>query len=464
MRAGRVVLLLVFVGLWALLAPAAMADPVLRGACQPSLIEDWRAAGPTMVRELSHRLDADVVRINLRWSESEHRPGVYDGDYLGRAAKAAAALHAEGVQVIVVVYGTPTWASDRSLWKTAAPGDAAGRYHTYYPPSLKKLGRFRAFMQHLSTKLAGKVLGYSCWIEPNMWTYFYPQRRASDAGFGPHRYARMLAAFAEGVRAGDPAAQVIAGETSPTGDNTVLRTSPVRFARLLRDAGCASLFDAYAHHPYPVGGTKAIAPGAMPRDVSRTVNLANLDALLRLFPDKPFYLTEYGYATHDNMLFGVSVDEITQAAYLQRAFEYVQRYAQVKLLLWFPCRDWSATGTYRYRFGVYTGLRALSGRKKRAYYAFAGQNTLTLTAPESIERGDVLALRGTLTSGTMGPLADKPLVVEGRKQGGSWVIVTRCRTRSDGSYVVRVQPVSGADWRVRWRGVASSPACWVGVS
>lgn len=201
----------------------------------------------------------------------------------------------------------------------------------------------------------------------------------------------------------------------------------------------------------------------MPRDPSRTVNLANLDALLCLFPGKPFYLTEYGYATHDNMLFGVSVDEITQAAYLKRAFEYVQKYAQVKLLLWFPCRDWSATGSYRYRFGVYTGLRALSGRKKRAYYAFAGQNTLTLTAPESIDRGDVLALRGMLGSGTMGPLADKLLVVEGRKQGGSWVIVTRCRTRSDGSYVVRVRPVSGADWRMRWRGVVSSPAVWVGI-
>ncbi len=135
----------------------------------------------------------------------------------------------------------------------------------------------------------------------------------------------------------------------------------------------------------------------------------------------------------------------------------------MKLLLWFPLWDWSATHDYRYRFGVYTGLRALDGRRKRAYYAFAGGNALSLRAPEAVERGEALALRGTLTSATMGALSGKWLVVEGRKPGGRWVRVGRCRTGDEGTYVARVRPLVGAFWRVRWRGVAGSPAIWVAV-
>ena len=104
----------------------------------------------------------------------------------------------------------------------------------------------------------------------------------------------MLAAFADGVRAGDPSAEVIAGETSPFGDNTRLRTSPQRFARRLQACGAARDFDVYAHHPYAVGGTKRVSPAAMPRDPEHTVVLANLNTLTEIFPDKPFYLSEYG--------------------------------------------------------------------------------------------------------------------------------------------------------------------------
>ena len=201
----------------------------------------------------------------------------------------------------------------------------------------------------------------------------------------------------------------------------------------------------------------------MPRDPDHTVVLANLDTLTSIFPDKPFYLSEYGYATSDNLLFGVSVDEVTQAAYLRRAFAYVTRYPQVKLLLWFPLWDWSATHSYGYRLGVYTGLRALSGRRKRAYYAFAGGNALSMRAPEAVERGEGLTLRGALTSEAMGALSGKWLVVEGRKAGGRWVQVGRCRTGDEGAYVIRVRPLVGAFWRVRWRGVVGSSATWVAV-
>jgi hypothetical protein len=363
-----------------------------------------------------------------------------------------------------VVYQAPRWASDRQLWGHPVTGDRAGVYQPYYPPSLSSLDAFRAFSQHVAQKLQGEVLTYSCWIEPNLWTYFYPQRTTSDPAFAAHRYTRMLAAFSAGIRAGDPAAQVAAGETSPTGNNTRYRTSPLRFARQLRDAGAAESFDVYAHHPYPVAGNKDISPDAMPRDPSETVWLANLGSLLQVFPGKTFYLSEFGYSTAYSMLFGVAVSEARQASYLTASYRIAARYPQVQMLTWFPRRDFSRSGSYADRWGIYCGLRDLRGERKRAYYAYARGNQLTMQAPSSVRRGAVLTLRGRLTSERMGPLAAKALAVVARLPGGSWVVVTGVRTRSDGTYVVRVRPQRSATWVVRWTGVVKSPDDWVPVT
>ena len=445
-------------------AAQAREAPVLRGICDPGLLSSWERSGPRVVREFQESLGADVVRINLAWSAAEPRRGVYDADYLTRAAEAVGAIHERGMKAIVLVYHTPRWASDRRLWTRPVTGDRAGVYHSYFPPSVDALDEFRAFAQHLSTTLTGQVLGYSCWVEPNLWTYLYPQRTASDSAFAAHRYTKMLEAFTAGVRAGDPQAQVIAGETSPTGDDTRLRTSPQRFARQMRLAGAAEHFDVFAHHPYPVAGNKHIAPDAMPRDRSHTVWLANLGTLLEVFPDKPFYLTEFAYATAPSHLFGVWVSEARQAAYLRAAFRVAARYDRVRLLLWFPRKDHAAGGSYRDPWGNFSGLRTLSGLRKRAYYAYAGGNQLTMSSPSAVRKGATLTLRGRLTSERMGPLAGKTLVVSSRRPGRAWVRVTAVRTRSDGTYAVTLRPQRGATWQVRWPGVVSGPSDWVPVT
>ena len=468
-RAGLATALCVLVAVAAVFvvsvgAAQAREAPLLRGICDPGLIEGWRADGPAVVREFATRLGADVVRVNLRWSESEHRRGVYDEDYLGRALRAVREIRAQGMRAAVVVFQPPRWASDRRFWGRPVHGDRAGVYQTYYPPSLDSLDAFRAFAQHLTEKLRGQVLTYSCWIEPNLWTYLYPQRTASDPGFAAHRYTRMLAAFSQGVRAGDRTARVAAGETSPTGDNTRFRTSPLRFARQIREAGAGPYFDVFAHHPYPAAGNGDISPNAVPRDPTHTVWLANLPTLLRVFPQKPYYLSEFAYSTAYSILFGVSVSESQQASYLQAAYRIAATYPQVQMLTWFPRRDHSDGGTYADRMGVYCGLRDLRGSRKRAYYAYAGGNHLTMTPAAAVRRGSVLALRGRLTSDRMGPLASKALVVMARRPGRPWVVVTNTRTRSDGTYAVGLRPQCSATWRVRWTGVVTSPADWVPVT
>jgi len=314
------------VGVLLFSAAPARAGDVMRGICEPGLVESWRHGGPALVEEFASDLGAEVVRINFRWNEAEPAPGVYEPDYIGRAVSAIREARARGMRVLLVVYEAPEWASDRAVWGTAPPGDRAGVYHSYYPPTLGSLDELQAFMTYFSSMLQGEVFAYSCWVEPNLWTYMYPQRTASDPSFAVRRYAAILEAFFAGVRAGDPQAKVVAGETCPTGDNTRLRTSPQRFARRLAALGGAAYFDVYAHHPYPTGGNARVAPGALPDDPSRTVWLANLDTLLEVFPGKPFYLTEYGYPTVYSLLFGVSVSEPRQAEYLRTALRRAGRY------------------------------------------------------------------------------------------------------------------------------------------
>ena len=460
----RFAVALVFaVGVLLVAVAPAQAGTVLRGICEPSLLDTWRFDGPAAVEEFSDRLGADVVRVNLIWSWAEPSPGVYDEDYMGRVVGAVREIRSHGMQVLIVVFEAPRWASDRALWATALPGDRTGVYHTYYPPALDSLDELQVFMEQLSAGLQGEVLAYACWNEPNFWMYFYPQQTSSDAAFAARRYTRMLAAFSRGVRAGDPQAKVVAGETAPFGNNTTLRTSPQRFARQLARAGAGEYFDAYSHHPYAFGGNADIAPAALPRDPQHTVWLANIDALLDIFPGKPLYLTEFGYATAPNRVFGLWVSRARQASYLKAAFRVASRQTGVEMLVWFPRRDSSDSGTYSSPWGNYCGLVTLRGQPKRAYFAFAGGNELTLSDPGGVARGGSLVLRGVLTSARMGPLADKALAVLARRPGRSWVMVTTATTRSDGSYVVRLRPYASATWKVRWSGVVTSPRRWVPV-
>lgn len=435
-------------------ARPAAAGHVLRGVDDPRLFRE--RADPADLHEVGVTLRADVIRCDIAWSLAEPRRGSYDDEYLDEVAATIVAARELDVQVVVLVYRTPEWASDRSLWSRPVKGDRVGVYHSYYPPAKKNLTDFQAFAGHLATRLKGTVLAYEPWCEPNMFRYLFPQRTARYADFAARRYRHMLRAFAAGVRAADPTALVCAGATAPFGRDDRYGTSPQRFARQLRTLGAASLFDVYTHHPYVPGGTRNVAPEAQPRDPGRTVSLGNLPTLLRIFPRKPFYMTEFGWSTHPSSTFGVWVSTVQQATYLRRAFAYLERFPQVKLGIWFPLKDTSHTGGYGDRWGVYSGLRRLDGTRKRAYYAFAGGNTLLLEAPQTVASRAAFTLRGSLASVTMGPLGGKVLDVETRRTGGDWRPVRQVTTRPDGTYAVNVRASVSSDWRVRWRGVTGS--------
>jgi hypothetical protein len=437
------------------LAQLAVAQAPLRGFSGGSQVFPDSSADIAAWDLLVRELHPQVIRVDLQWPRLEPRRGHYNDTYIAGVETGIDTIDASGAKVLVLVSAVPRWASDSTFWKHPMPGDHANAYRSFYPVRRDRLTDLRKCVEHVSAAFRGKVLGYSCWNEPNLWGYIYPQRTAADAAFSAHHYVRMLKAFSAGVRAGDPQAKVVAGETAPAGRDDRLSTSPQRFARTLRLSGAARWFDVYSHHPYAVGGTKHIAPADPPRDPSHTVSLGNLRTLLRVFPGKPFYLSEYGYSTHFSLNFGIATSEAGQASYLRSAYRLAGRYSQVRMLIWAMLRDSSRTGSYRYQWGWYMGLRRIDGSRKPAYYAFAGGNRIALEAPTGISGGSAATLRGTLTSASMGGLSGKLLLVQ-RRSGSGWITVVRARTGAGGAYAARVRPAATASWRVVWPGVATS--------
>ncbi len=411
-----------------------LADPAARAAA----IRDFRD------------LHTSWVRIDVLWSALEPSQGAYDAVQVGVLDQSVDELRAAGIKVMLTVSSLPSWAQDRSY------GGFAGTAPPIRGDALDDLARLS---EYLAAHFSGRVRALECWNEPNLWPFLYPQRTDDDPSFAARTYLAMLKAFYAGVQRGDPDVLVVAGATAPLGTNDRNRTSPQRFARYLADHGAAAYFDVYSHHPYTTGGSMHPEPEAAPGDTSLSVTLQNLPTLLRLFPGKPFYLTEYGYNTRYCVGFGLTVTHVEQAAYLRRAYAYAQRFKQVKLLCWFLAKDAAPTDGTDAKYGVYTGLRRAGGDRKLAWFAFAGGNRITIDAPAHSHPGRLIRIRGELTNSSVGTVAGRRLVLQSRRLGsGAWRTLGNATTTSRGLYHFDVIPGGGRAYRVGWRGVKISPS------
>ncbi len=434
-------------------------------------------AVPDMVAEMGQtKLRTRWTRILVHWATMQPvSPGTaYDADangdgytdaYVDQLDAIVAQLHAAGISIVMTPLDVPKWASDRSLWKSPPPGYKKGVYKTFYAPDTGKVmvkEQFKALGTFLASRYAGKVKYFECWNEPNQGLYLYPQTPASatHGGVGGARtYLTMLKAWYAGVKQVSGAV-VIAGATAPRGKGDRVSTPPQAFARYLKKHGALRYMDAYSHHPYTPGGSRRIAPGLMPNNPAHAVTLGNLSQLTKLFPKKPFYLTEFGYNTQYSRRFGVTVSTADQARYLRQAYSLTaRRYPQVKALLWFAVDDWNPSGKSvdKAGKGVYMGVRTYLGQRKPSWYAFAGGNSLTLKAPVSARRRVAFTISGKLTYRAPETPQSEVLTLRARKPSSSkWSKVASVHTALDGSYSRTVQQSTTTIYQIVWGGVVES--------
>jgi hypothetical protein len=204
-------------------------------------------------------------------------------------------------------------------------------------PDGKLFGDFaRAAAKHFK----GRVDRYSIWNEPNYVGWLAPQRSE------PRLYRSLYLNAYGAVKAADPSAQVLIGETAPYAE-TGRAVAPLEFLRKVtcRTAiyapaqKCAPLrADGYAHHPYefanppqaPYPGADNVTVGSLGRLTRALDRLAQARALMTP-AGKPLdvYLTEFGYFATGP----VAVPPAKRADYLKTAFDIAERNPRVKEML-----------------------------------------------------------------------------------------------------------------------------------
>jgi hypothetical protein len=392
-------------GVVALIAFAALALlPAAHAASSPSPafgIEDdaWLMYGPGTLSGRLTTLDSlgtRLVRFTLRWDQvAPSRPASprnpSDPAYeWGQFDTVLRALHADGIQTVVTLYGAPTWSNGG------------------HPPNWLPSKGYADFA-YAASKRFPWVHQWTVWNEPNGRTFSVPVSAKA--------YVRQLLnpAYAS-LHQASSANMVAGGVTSPR--KTPSGVSPLAFMLGMKAAGAR--LDAYAHNPYPVSPHET--PFHSTCADCTVLTMASLPAIradvTRAFgASKPLWLTEYGYQTNPpDRLLGVSY--AAQARYIGQAALRAWQQPGVTMLIQFLVRDEPSLG------GWQSGLFSAAGTAKPSLHAFA------LPLAQVSRRGGSVVLWGQVRPGS----GARPYILQ-RYTGGKWVpLGGTSRTDASGTF------------------------------
>ena len=285
------------------------------------------------------------LRDEVYWSEVEKENGIFKfpasyDRYLGAA-------RARDIQVLLILdFSNVLYAgSEKHAPATDAERQAFARY-------------CREVVTHC-TPLGVRL--YEVWNEPNASTFWRPQPNPAD-------YAKLLETAYRACKEADPRATVLGCSTAGVDLDFI--------GRVMR-AGGARFTDGISFHPY-----------CQPLPPERRL-LTDISKVIKLAPDKPLWITEFGYPTHVG---AAGVDEETQANYLVRAFLLAKTVPAVKSLSWYDFQnDGEDPDEAEFNFG----LVRLNRTPKPAYGAYKTMTSLVgdLTPAELRIDGDTYVLQ-----------------------------------------------------------------------
>jgi polysaccharide biosynthesis protein PslG len=440
--------------LTAALAVLMLASP--SQAAEVGVVADvtWGQPRADIDREIELLRDAGVrwIRANANWAGLEpDRKGDVNEWLLAEYDYAIDRAHEAGLQVLMpIADGVPYWASADPA--RHVDGGGTPRWEvTYRPQRMSDYGDFVRFVVgHFAPK---GVHTYMIWNEPNH-PRFWPSGPDADA------YVPMLQAGYTAAKSASPDATVLLGGLSK---------SDFAYLEDVYRAGGGNYFDAVAVQPYTYGvdptdswngvhdweDPDRISSNAFPaiQEVRRSMVAFGDEA-------KDVWLTEFGYSTTTQ---DGGVSAATQAAFLVKAYRYVERFTWVKALFWYAARNSPFYGDrdeYEARFGLATTSWSL----KQSYWALrahalklpaTGRVVLRKGVQRRIASGSTrVALRGrvALSRGAAWRIATaRRTVLVQRRTAHGWVVVARLRTSSTGAF--RVQVVARGS-TVRYRAVA----------
>ncbi len=402
--------------------------------------------------ELLRAAGVQWIRASVNWAGLEpDRKGELNDGLLAEYDYAVAQAHAAGLQVLMpIADGVPYWASGDPGKRV--DGDGERRWEvTWRPTRAADYGDIVGAVVERFSALG--VHTYQLWNEPNH-PRFWPS--------GPSA-AEYLPLLREGYRAAkeaDPSATVLLGGLSK---------SDFSYLEDLYRLGAGAYFDAVAVQPYtfgvdPTASWKGVHEWEDPDRIS--VNafpaIKEVRASMAAFGDaeKDVWLTEFGYSTTTQ---DGGVTPQRQAAFLRKAYRYVERFPWVKALFWYSARNSpfdEDADTYEGRFGLlttdwrpkpsYSALRSYALGLPELVLRKSGQRRLPERRPAARvtlqgrveERAAAIALGAALR-----------VVVMQRRTLHGWVRVARARTGQLGRFRLSLVARGGV---VRYRAVAGS--------
>jgi hypothetical protein len=268
---------------------------------------------------------------------------------LGPAVDEAAA---NGMQVSIMIIGTPPWANGgrSARWVPTDPAD------------------FADFATAISRRYPTVRL-WMIWGEPNRSSNFAPLTPARFTGpltraqqVAPHNYAKILDAAYGALKSVNPANLVIGGNTFNSAGPLVIH--PYQWIRYLKlPDGSTPRMDMYGHNPFGYRKPDLHDPPS-PKgrvDFSDLGRLAR--ALDRRFPGPPLplYLSEWGVGAGGNPDGpGNQVSFRTQAEWIHAGYRIARNWKRIYTLGWVHALD-SAISPQ--------GLFDMDGNPKPGYYA-----------------------------------------------------------------------------------------------
>jgi hypothetical protein len=193
--------------------------------------------------------------VGITWSAIEPSEGNYDWSVLSKLEEELRNASDAGIQVILIVHGTPEWAR-----KNPGTGSTCG------PIAAEKLNAFGDFMVALVSRYGPtpyQVKYWEIWNEPDIDPSIVPVDNPygcwgdpSDEYFGGEYYSEMLTAIYPRIKSADPQSQVIVGglllDCDPRGGCAAEGKSnlPSKFLEGVLKDSLGSNFDGISFHAY----------------------------------------------------------------------------------------------------------------------------------------------------------------------------------------------------------------------
>jgi hypothetical protein len=281
---------------------------------------------------LARGLGVTRQRVNLLWAHTmpesqfnaRNKPAAINYDFT-RFDQLVDQAARNGVRIHLSLTGpAPRWANAKRATARRA----------WYKPNATEFGKFAAVV---ADHFQGRVDRYSIWNEPNWKTWLGPLTS------GPALYRQLYVKGYAAIKAADPAAKVLIGETAPFSKRG-WSTSPLAFLRGVtcvntkyrRTRSCPKLkADGYAHHPYDFAhapnyrypGDDNVTIGTLSR-LTRALDKLSRAGVLRKNGGgrMPLYLTEYGYFASGHR----ALPKKTRSRYLQQAYSLALKNPRVK--------------------------------------------------------------------------------------------------------------------------------------